>query len=68
MKTVPSVYTLLMNTIHLSRSAQVAEETVFRKPTVEAYIGEGTGRMTGWLIQKVHNFHDPLEAINGLLQ
>ena len=33
-KTVPSVYTLLMDTIYLSHSTQVAEGTVFRKHTV----------------------------------
>ena len=31
MKTVPSVYTLLMKTICLSHSTQVAERTVFRE-------------------------------------
>ena len=31
MKTVPSVYTRLMNTINLSHITQVAEGTVFRK-------------------------------------
>ena len=34
MKTVPSVYTLLMKTICLSHSTQVAERTVFRKHMV----------------------------------
>ena len=34
MKTVPSVYTLLMVTIYLSHSTQVAEGIVFRKYTV----------------------------------
>jgi len=34
MKTVPSVYTLLMNTIFLSYSTHVAERTVFWKHTV----------------------------------
>ena len=34
MKTVPSVYTLLMNTIYPSQSSQVAEGTVFRKHMV----------------------------------
>ena len=35
LKTVPSVYTLLMNTIYLfQHSTQVAEGTVFRKHTV----------------------------------
>ena len=33
-KKVPSVYTLLMNTIYQSHSTQVAEGTVFRKHTV----------------------------------
>ena len=33
-KTVPSVYTILINTISLSNGAQVAEGTVFRKHTV----------------------------------
>ena len=34
MKTVPSVYTLLINTIYLSLSIQVAEWTLFRKHTL----------------------------------
>ena len=34
MKTVPSVYTLLINTIFLSQSTQGAEGTVFRKHNV----------------------------------
>ena len=33
MKTVPSVYSLIMNTFYQSHSTQVAEETVFRKQT-----------------------------------
>ena len=32
--TVPSVYTLIINTLYLSHSTQVAEETVFRKHMV----------------------------------
>ena len=38
MKAVPSVYTLLMNTIYPSHSTQVAEGTVFRKHTVYLYL------------------------------
>ena len=34
MKTVPQVCTLLMNSIHLSLSAQVAEGTVFMIHTI----------------------------------
>ena len=34
MKTVPSAYTLLMNTIYLYPSTQEAEVTVFRKHTI----------------------------------
>ena len=34
MKTDPAVYSLLMNTIYLSLSTQVAEATVFRDHTV----------------------------------
>ena len=34
MKTVPSVYTPLMTTIHPSHSTEVAEGTVFKKHTV----------------------------------
>ena len=32
---IPSVYTLLMNTIHLSHNTQVAKRTFFRKHTVK---------------------------------
>ena len=39
MKTVLSVYTLLMSTIYLSLSTQVAEGTVSRKRTVPLYSG-----------------------------
>ena len=42
MKTVPSMYTLLMKTIYLFRSTQVADVTVFRKHTVM------DGRDGGW--------------------
>ena len=34
MKKVPSVYTPSMKTIYLSLSAQVAEETIFKRPPV----------------------------------
>ena len=34
MKMVPSVYTLLINTVYLSLNTQVAEGTLFRKHTV----------------------------------
>ena len=34
MKTVPLVNTLFMNTIYLSHSKKLAEETVFKKHTV----------------------------------
>ena len=34
MKTVPSVYTLFMNTVYVSTSSQVAGETVFGNHTV----------------------------------
>ena len=34
MKTVPSLRTLLTNTIYVSHSTQIVEETVFRKHTV----------------------------------
>ena len=37
MKTVPSVFILLMDHIHLLNSTQVAEGTVFRKHTVCRY-------------------------------
>ena len=36
METVPSVYTLLMNTFFLSHSTQIAKETVFRKYMVSS--------------------------------
>ena len=48
MKTIQSVYTLLMNTIYLSHGTQIAEGTLFRKHSVcklthSAILGTGTG-------------------------
>ena len=37
MKTVPSVYTISINTIYLSLSTQVAEGAVFRKYTKNSF-------------------------------
>ena len=47
MKTVPTIYNLLLNTIYLSQSTQVAEGTVFRKHAVPGGCDQAGGEEGG---------------------
>ena len=62
MKTVPSVYILLMNSIHLSLSTQVVWGAVFGKHTVDTHI-EIRNRLDGWMDGWIHDIKAHFRAV-----